>query len=151
MPAFSVYGSDTNTATTTMLYFVNGASNTHRLKLYEVIFGSAATPGDQAVEYNLRRIDDENATPGGSAVTPAVLEEGATAAFSNAVEAPSGEPTFESGQILELAVNQRATWRWIASPGSELICTAAEDTGFGIFSAAVTTAFAANFTMLYLE
>lgn len=151
MPAYSVVGEATNTASTTILYFVNGASNARRLKLFEFNIGSDDAPADNAVQYQIRRVTDENATPGGTAVTPVPVDEDDGSALSNAVEDPTGEPTYESGALIELALNKRATYRWIASPGRECVCSATEDHGFGIYSVQASTAFNTNATLMYEE
>jgi len=151
MHGYSVYGEDTNTAATTLLYVVNGATSPRRLALFEFIIGSDHVPADSAFQYNIRRITDEDATPGGTAVTPTKLDEADPAALSNGVEGPAAEPTFEAGQILEIAMNQRTTFRWIAVPNREFKVAATEDHGFGIFVAQAVTAVVANATMLYTE
>ncbi len=151
MPAYSVYGEDTNTATTTILYFVNGATSPRRLALYEIIIGSDHVAADNPFQYNLRRVTNEDASPGGTAVTPTLIDEQDPVALSNGVAGPANEPTYEAGQLLELSINQRTTFRWIAVPGKEFKVTASEDHGFGIFVAQAATAVVANATMLYEE
>lgn len=157
MPKYSVYGSATGTAGSTIVYGVNSATAPTRLKLYEVIIGSQATPADQAVEYNIRRVTDEKTTGSGNSVTPVRLDLDDRTANMTAQEAPTdpeaddSDPTYESGQVLEIALNQRATFRWIAAPGSELVADAAEDNGFGLDVAATTSAHSANATLLFEE
>ena len=151
MHGYSVYGEDTNTAATTLLYVVNGATSPRRLALFEFIIGSDHVPADSAFQYNIRRVTNEDGSPGGTGVTPVKLDPADPAALSNGVAGPANEPTMEAGQILEIAMNQRTTFRWIASPGRELRCAAAEDNGFAIFVAQAATAVVANATMLYTE
>lgn len=151
MPRYSIIGEDTNTAATTQLYFVNSSNDPTRLKLYEVIIGSDTAPADNAATYHIRRVTNENGTPGGTAVTPFPLDFDDQAARSTAVEAPTGEPTIAAGAALEIGINQRATFRWVAAPGSELIADNAEDNGWCIFVQAVSTAASMNYTMLYEE
>lgn len=151
MPAYSVYGEDTNTAATTLLYVVNGATSPRRLSLFEFIIGSDHVAADNAFQYNLKRVTNEDATPGGTAVTPTKIDSQDPVALSNGVEGPAAEPTYEAGQLLEIGLNQRATFRWIAVPGKEFKVVATEDYGFGIFVAQAATAVVANATMLYEE
>lgn len=152
MAKFSVVGQDTNATATTILYFVNPATSPQNLELYEVVWGSDATPADSAAEYMIRYVTDENATPGGTAVTPRPVAREGRAALSNAVEAPTGEPTYTGTiNLFMLGLNQRASFRWIAAPGSEFISADAEDEGFSVFVVGVTTAWNANITMLYEE
>ena len=151
MPTYTVVGEDTNTASTTILYVVNGATTPRRLKLTELFIGSDDVPADSAFQYQIKRITDENATPGGTAVTPGKADQDDPAAQSNGVEACTAEPTYESVHLLELPLNQRATLRWVATPNGALVCSATEDYGFGLFSAQATNAVVANCTMMYEE
>lgn len=152
MPNYGLAGSETLAAGSTILYGVNGATSPRRIALHHVILGASGTPDDQAAQIDIQRIDDENATPGGVAKTPVPLDEGDPAALSNGVEAPTGEPTYETAlAILELGLNQRATFQWIATPGKEPRASAAEDTGFGAICVAVTTGWACSVTMHYSE
>ena len=151
MAKYSVSDQGTNTAGDTMLYFVNGATSPGRLKLYDILIGSDATPADQAADYRIRLATNEDATPGGDVITPQPLDAEDRTVLSNAVGFTiTGEPTGTT-DLLIIALNQRASFRWVAAPGSELICDAAEDNGFAIFPESVTSAFACNLTMLYVE
>lgn len=156
MAKFSVSGQDTGTASTTILYFVNGASGSGvlptNLKLFEVMIGSDAAPADQASEFVIRYVTDENATPGGNAVTPFNLHREERAAMSNAVEAPTGEPTYTGTvNMLMIGLNQRATFRWVAQEGREFVSADAEDVGFSLFVVGTSSAANVNCTMMYEE
>lgn len=151
MSAYSVVGSWSNVAGDTGLYFVNGSGTPRRLALFDNIFGGSGSPGDQAAEYQIRRITAEHMTPGGSAVTPFGVDQAAPSAQSNAVEAPTGEPTYATGAVFEIGLNLRSPFRWVLHPGREVVCSASNDAGFGIISNAVTTAWTAHLTMVYEE
>ncbi len=152
MAKYSVVGQDTNTGGTTLLYFVNGATSPTMLRLSEVIIGSDAAPADNASEFTIRYVTDENGTPNGNAVTPRPIIRGDRAALSNAVEAPTGEPTYTGTvNLLMFGLNQRATFRWIAAPGYEFTSAAAEDEGFALFCVGTSGAVNTNCTMLYEE
>jgi hypothetical protein len=137
-----------------MLYFSNPASGFRRLALYELIQGSDPTPADQACEMQVTRLDDENVTPGGTTVTAVALDEDSPASVCAAagnILLPSGAATLEANEALQFGLNQRATFRWIAAPGSELIASAAEDTGWCLYCGGVTSGWNANMTMLWEE
>ncbi len=151
MSQYSAVGTWSNVAADSGLYFVNGSSSPQRLGLFDVIFGASGTPGDQAAEYQIRRITAEHMTPGGNAVTPFAVDQASPAAQSNAVEAPTGEPTYATGAVFEIGLNQRSPFRWVLHPGREAICSASNDAGFGIISNAVTSAWAAHLTMIWEE
>lgn len=153
MTRYTVFLQDTNTAATTIGYFVNGATSPQNLILYEFTLDSDASPSNQGGEFQIRYVTDENATPGGTAITPFDLNRAiANTALSNAVQAPTGEPTYTSTVIMYgFALNQQATYTWKASPGSEFISADTEDVGFSLF--AVSTSSAANHLVnfLYIE
>lgn len=150
MAAYSVVGSWSNAAGDTGLYFVNG-STAFKLALFDAIWGASGTPGDQACEYQVRRITAENMTPGGTAVTPFPLDEDAPAAQSNAVEGCTGEPTYATGAVFEIGLNQRAPFRWVLHPGREAIVSPTADHGFGMITNAVSSAWTAHLTLIYQE
>ena len=152
MARYSIAGQDTGTATTTILYVVNGASAPRAIALYDILIGSDATPADQASEFAVRNVTDEHATPGGTATTPVNLVRNGPAALSNGVANPTNEPTYgDTTSFLNIALNQRATFRWVAAPGSELVCDDAEDNGWSLFVVGTTSAYNVNTTLLYEE
>ena len=148
---YSAWGSFTVAANKTGLYFVNGNTQPRRLFLYDCLWGAQGTPGDQAAEFQVRRITAENMTPGGAAVTPFPVDQANPAAQSNGVEACTGEPTYASGAALEMSLNQRAPFRWVLHPGRECVASASNDAGWGIICNAVTSGWVCSLTMLYSE
>ncbi len=150
MAKYSVFGSGTNTAGDTLAYYVAPATTPGRAYLYELLLGAPPTPADQASEYAIYQISNEQ-TAGGGAITPTPLDPGDRAALYNA-EGPTitGEPT---GTLVKMTfgLNQRATFRWVASPGSGFWNAAAEDNGHSLFPIATTSAHDVVFTLLYEE
>ena len=129
MSRYSSDGQDTNTAATTLLAVGQGTA-TRRLKIYDLVLGSDATPADNAAEYVLQRY---TASGTSTAVTPQLLDPGDPAVTAIAGEAHSGEPTYTANAILlQWAQNQRATFRWVAAPGGEIIVPATNSNGLGI-------------------
>src|SRR3990172_3436875 len=124
---YQASGQDTNTLSTTILSL--NATSTVRPVIYDLICGSDATPADNAAEYSLRRCS-LNGT--GTAVTPAALDPADPAAVTASVQAHTTEPTYTAGvNLLNWAQNQRATFRWVAAPGGELILPATTNNGAG--------------------
>lgn len=151
MANYSIDGKGTNTASTTLLYFVNHATTLHRLKLFEVIIASSVS-ADNAAESVIQRITAENGTPGGTAVTPTEDDPADPAADSNAVEDPSGEPTYTANKILvNLSGHQRATLLWSPAEGREVIAPATGDNGMGLQSIVAATAWTMVVHMRYSE
>lgn len=133
---YSIDGEDTNTASTTILEL--RSTTAIRPAIYDFISGSDATPGDQAVELSLQRTTTAGTS---TSVTPQALDSGDPAATATAGKAHSAEPTYTSNAILlNVAHNQRATFRWVAAPESELWLPAAAN-GVGVIIETVTSAF----------
>lgn len=101
-----------------------------RPALYDIIFGSNATPADNALQWLLQR---STAAGTSTAVTPQALDSGDPAATATAGENHTAEPTYTSNAILlNISANQRSTQRWVASPGGEIILPATANNGAGM-------------------
>lgn len=101
-----------------------------RGKIYDLIFGSEATPADAAILWTVQRCTAAGTSTG---VTPEPLDPADAACLSDAGENHTIEPTFTANKVvLSIALNQRATFRWVAAPGGELIYPATAANGFGI-------------------
>ena len=113
------YAADFQRTSSTTLSVGTIGAGTRRGKIYDVMFGSEATPADAAILWTVRRY---TAAGTATAVTPQALD-AADAAFSGvAGENHTIEPTYTAGAIvLNVPLNQRATYRWVAAPGGELI------------------------------
>ncbi len=125
---YSIDGQDTNTAGTTILGLTSAA--TVRPKVYDMIFGSDATPADNSAEYVLQRYTAAGTSTG---VTPKALDPSDPSALGSAGEAHSVEPTYTADAImLQWAQNQRLTFRWVAAPMGEIILPATAANGLGL-------------------
>lgn len=148
MPRYSVDGQDTNTLSTTVLAL--DGTTTARGFIFDLIVGSDATPADNAAEYNLHRFT-VNGT--GTAVTPQPLDAADGAAEIDGTEAHTTEPTYTANAVmLNWSQNQRATFRWVAAPGGEIVIPATSDNGIGLLVQTVAgSAVNTVATMHYLE
>ena len=125
---YAIDGQDTNTAATSILGLTSPA--TIRPKIYDFMLGSDATRADNAAEYVLQRY---TAAGTATAVTPKALDPGDPASLAAAGEAHSAEPTYTADAImLQFALNQRATFRWVAAPGGEIVLPATAANGVGL-------------------
>lgn len=130
---YATSGQDTNTASTSIL----GITSTSAIRpcIYDILIGSDATPADNAWEFVLQRY-----TAAGTATsfTPVALDPGDPASTASSGYAHTVEPTYTaSALLLNGAVNQRATFRWVAAPGGELKCPATASNGIGCQSITV--------------
>lgn len=108
-----------------------------RALVYDLIFGSEATPADAAVLWTIRRC---TAAGTSTAVTPQALNPADPVATAEAGENHSIEPTYTAAAILlNVPLNQRATFRWVAAPGGELVVPATDENGIGIETDTIST------------
>ena len=101
--------------------------------IHQLILGSDATPADVATRFDVIRH-----TTAGAAGT-AVSEEPndpqrAPTSLLNLRGGTMTEPTYSANFLVEIALNQRATFTWIANPGRELRTTVGTANGIGVRS-----------------
>jgi len=107
----------------------------HRFKLYEVLMAVDDASGDDLLLWRVRRrttLGDGGANPlvhlDGSDIATTSLQSFGTLGTPVTVNGTNG------GIVLEVPLNQRATWRWVAAPGGEFVSSNATDNGFGVSS-----------------
>lgn len=130
MRGYTVSGPNaTGTANKTLITVI--AATTVRPAMFDVVVGCSATPADQATKLAVTRWTTSAGTAG-SSPTPLVLDPGDVAALATAGITHSGEPTYASTNLLTISMNQRASFRWVSSPGYELKNPATATTGLGL-------------------
>jgi hypothetical protein len=144
MARYSASGSQTlqssSSGDATALSFA-AQSTAHRCVVYEMWFGNSGAPADQVTVYTIGRITADGT---GSAVTPSPLDAADRASQCTCLENHTAEPTYTSGgELLEMPLNHRATFRWVAAPGGEFITPATDNNGIGMkaIHASATTDF----------
>lgn len=106
-------------------------ATTIRPRIYDLLIGCSDTPSDQAIKWFMQR---STAAGTSTSVTPTALDPGDPAATSSAGQNHSVEPTYTAGAILfHLALNQRATHRWIADPNGPIVVPATANNGAGLY------------------
>jgi hypothetical protein len=128
---------------------INAASSMRRFQIYDLMFGSDATPGDTALLWSVGR--QSAAATGGTAPAINTLDAGDVLA---ATVVPNQSPTTNgthvaTSTLLSVPLNQRATFRWVAAPGSELVSPVTASNGFYIN--ALTGAIAVEATVFLEE
>lgn len=106
-----------------------------RGKVYDLTIGTNATPADNVVEWAIER-----ATAGStftyagivSSIAATALDpaDSVMAAFAIANSTAENFTVTANSQVLYLGINQRASYRWVANPGSELVWPATSSAGF---------------------
>lgn len=128
----------TGTSYTTALGLTGGTGL--RVRVYDWLMSQGGTPADNAVYHALQRTTA--AGTAGSSVTPAPLDTADPAATTSAGEGTfTIEPTYTAAtELAEFSLNQRASYRWVAAPGGELVVPATSANGIGsrVKSAAYT-------------
>lgn len=91
-------------------------------KIYDVMFGTLGTPADQSYQFDMSR---STTITTGTTAAPIPLDPSARAAGSVGTVNFTAEPTVTAtSSLFNLGVNQRASYRWVAAPGSELVVPA---------------------------
>lgn len=103
-------------------------------RIHQLIVGSDATPADVATDYKVIR--HTTAGTGGTAVVEKPVDPQAGPAACNLRGGTMTEPTYEADFLINVALNQRATFTWIANPGRELRTTVGTANGIGLRSIA---------------
>ena len=101
-------------------------------RMHQLVIGSDAAPADIATRLDVLRHTTAGAA--GTAVTEKPTDPQAPAASCNLRGGTMTEPTYEADFLLEVALNQRATFTWIANPGRELRTTVGTANGIGLRS-----------------
>lgn len=118
-------------------------------KIHQLVVGSDATPADIATRFDVARTTANGAA--GTAVSEELTDPTSPAASCNLRGGTMTEPTYSANFLLEIPLNQRATFTWIANPGRELktLVGAAAGAGFRSISSGGTPN--VNLTMAWDE
>jgi len=144
---YVVDGSQNAAASTTVIGITS--ATTIRPVLYDLVFGSAATPADQAFNMQVNRY---TAAGTGTTVTPVAIDPGDPAALAAAKENHTGEPTYTSAAVvLSFSVNQQATFRWVVPPDEGIVMPATANNGLGLRFVTVSGGTALSEATAYYE
>lgn len=105
-----------------------------RPKVFDIVVGSVATPADNACKFQVQRCTTAG-TPG-SSPTPQAEDPGDPACVTTAGLLTFGAgPTLTANAfLLQWSQNQRATFRWVAAPGKELVMPATAANGLALMT-----------------
>lgn len=148
MAAYAVEMNRTASTTASVGSVVADATRPRRGKIYDLIFGSEGTPADNAFQWVVQRV---SAAGTSTSVTPQPLDPADAATEADAGENHTIEPTYTANAVLlSISINQRATFRWVASPGGELVYPATASNGFGV-KTPTSSAVAITATVHFIE
>jgi len=127
---YAITGSGDGGGNTTTVIAMLSAT-TVKPEIYDVVIGCSGTAADNVANIAVKRLTAVGTE--GSGVTPRALDPDAPAALADGAEGHTAEPTYTaSSELLEIALNQRATFRWVAAPGSGLVAPSTANNGIGM-------------------
>jgi len=149
MPRYSLFG-DKGAANVEDVLVVNAVTAARRIKVYDYMVACTATPADAVFIHFIKRT---TADPTGASVTPSPLDPADAACSAGGFDTVTVIAT-AGVFLLQVPLNHRATYRWVAAPGSELIGPATDNNGLKgtvVTGAQVTTTTDFSGTMLFEE
>ena len=146
MPRYAVAG-DKGTASVRTIIAVMATTTVRRVKVYDYIVGNEDTPADNVFIHQILR---QTSDPIGASVTPEPLDEADAAAVAVGLDTITADGIIGAPPLMQFALNARATFRWVAAPGSEFVGPATDNSGLtGAIELAATADFSAP--ILYEE
>lgn len=134
----------------TVLGVTTGGTNLKRPSWYDAILGSAASPADNAILWEAQRYTA--AGTGATTTAPQALDSADSSSDSSGVQANTVDPTFTANAILlYIALNQRATHRWIADTYGALVTPATANNGIGLWATNASFTGNINATVHFFE
>jgi hypothetical protein len=120
------------------------AIQTRRVKMYDLLVGTNGTPADNSMEWTVQRMTAGSTqtytgivSSRANALDPADASMAAMAYINSSAE--TGTQAFTAGtNPLYVGVNQRASYRWVAAPGSEIVIAAVSSNGLAVRSKSAT-------------
>jgi len=111
-----------------MIGLTGANSAPRRIKVYDVLIGTNGTPADNFVEWDISRITT-NSTATSATPQPLDLAD-ATSLTTTTVNSSTFGTITANSNVFYVGVNQRASYRWVAAPGGELVSPATSSAGF---------------------
>lgn len=108
-----------------------------RAKVYDILVGTNGTPADNAMMFCMQRAT-AGSTPTFAGMASSVNQslDQADAVSAMAIWSNSSIETAYTYTATNMpwyvGVNQRASYRWVAAPGSEIVCPATSSAGLGL-------------------
>jgi hypothetical protein len=120
-----------------------------RPAIFDFTVGTTGTPADNVCTWSVKRFTASGTRTG---VTPSLLDSGDPAATALSGQTHTVEPTYTASTVLwEAGINQRATYRWVAAPGAELVMPATASNGIGIYTLSTAYASTAEASVMFNE
>lgn len=128
----------TNTVSSTVPMFNLLGAASRPLHIYEIMIACDAAPDDEAATFALMRTTARGTQS--TTVAPNPLSTQSPASIATLDDTWSVDPTITANsQLLQFAMNQRATIRWVARPGNEIVVPATANAGLALVSVVATS------------
>ncbi len=115
---------------------ISAGITTHRPRIYDLLFSHGSAPADTVIRWE---VGQHTASGTGASITPVLLDQDAPAASVLVEEEFTvGGTTTDDTQVLDFDLNQRATFRWVAAPGGEIVIPATAASGYTINASSAT-------------
>lgn len=133
----------------TLIALTAATATLRRFKIYDLLVGTDGTPADNAMDWDISR---QTAAGIATASTPLALDPADAASGTvGAVNATAEGTITASSSVFFVGVNQRASYRWVAAPGSELVAPATNLAGFALRAKSPGYTSTATGTLYYQE
>ena len=126
MPKFQCPGNKGTASVRTIVAGRCDASTLGRGRVYEYAVGSIAT-ADASFDHQIFRVSTAGT---GAALTPSPNDPADTASIFDAIDTVTVDPTI-GVNLARFGMHQRASWRWVAGAGDELVWPATANNGIG--------------------
>ena len=121
-----------------------------RGRVFELMFGTAGTPADNSYVFDMSRQTAAGTATAATEVPLDPADGSPTISRSDCFVNYTGEGTITAASsVFMLPINQRASYRWIASPGGELYWPATNVAGFAFRAKSAAGTAIAGMTMYY--
>ena len=130
MGSYATWMRRTASATLSVGSIAQPAAALKRIRLYDFTVGSEGAPADVANLWQWQRLTVAGTS---TAVTPIPLDPADGAASAVCGENHTVDPTVTANSFpFMFALNQKATYRWIAAPGGEIVIPATNANGLAL-------------------
>jgi hypothetical protein len=128
MANYSVTGTQSATSSSyKTAIIITSSATTRRTKWFDILVGTAGTPADNYMQFDVSRCTSVGTS---TAFTPLPLDPADAAALSAAGVNATAEGTVTANSSMwNVGINQRASYRWVAAPGSEIVGPATSSNG----------------------
>lgn len=149
---YSISGSNASQAAPATVLVVAGGTAC-RTRVFDIVIGSSPAPADNAALYQICRVTSIG-TSGSNPVIYALDPIDVTSLVSSTLGVYTGSASGEpSGPValLDIPLNMRATFRYVASPGAEFINVLSATNGISLRQFTSSATFVATGTLIWAE